>query len=150
MYNIKTTLFLLTAIIYLIEPADSKAVQITSKNIDNILASNELVFIMFYTDWCRFSKKVMPTFDKTADAIAKEFPEAGKVVMGKVECEKEKSLASKYNITSYPTVRVIRNGQVVKGEYSGQTEVEDLLTLIKNKLEHPVLAFEELKKLGTL
>lgn len=37
----------------------------------------------------------MPIFDEAATAIAKEFPEAGKVVMGKVDCDKEGSIATR-------------------------------------------------------
>ncbi|XP_050503217.1 endoplasmic reticulum resident protein 44-like [Diabrotica virgifera virgifera] len=150
MYNIRTTLFLLTAIIYLIEPTDSGAVQLTEQNLDNVLASNELVFINFYADWCRFSNLLMPIFDETAEAIAKEFPEAGKVVIGKVDCDKESSISSKYHITKYPTLKVIRNGQPAKREYRGQRSVEAFTTFIKKQLEDPVKEFKQLKELGEL
>lgn len=39
---------------------------------------------------------LMPIFDEAATAVAKEFPEAGKVVMGKVDCDQESSIASRY------------------------------------------------------
>jgi endoplasmic reticulum resident protein 44 len=44
----------------------------------------------------------------------------GKVVMGKVNCEKEQAVASKFQITKYPTLKVVRNGQVTKREYRGK------------------------------
>lgn len=55
----------------------------------NISASNELVFINFYADWCRFSNLLAPIFDEAADKITAEFPTPGQVVMGKVDCDKE-------------------------------------------------------------
>lgn len=53
------------------------------------LASNELVFINFYADWCRFSNMLGPIFDEAADKVSEAFPNPGQVVMGKVDCDKE-------------------------------------------------------------
>lgn len=53
------------------------------------LANNELVLINFYADWCRFSALLAPQFDEAADKIRAKFPELGKVVMGKVDSDKE-------------------------------------------------------------
>lgn len=52
-------------------------------------AKNELVFINFYADWCRFSNLLGPIFDEAADKVAEAFPNPGQVVMGKVDCDKE-------------------------------------------------------------
>lgn len=35
----------------------------------SISASNELVFINFYADWCRFSNLLQPIFDEAADLV---------------------------------------------------------------------------------
>ena len=53
------------------------------------IANTELVLINFYADWCRFSNMLAPIFDEAADKIAAEFPEEGRVVLGKVDCDKE-------------------------------------------------------------
>ena len=63
-------------------------------NIYLLAASNELVFINFYAEWCRFSNLLQPVFDQAADKVKEEFPEAGKVVMGKVDCDRECKLNS--------------------------------------------------------
>ena len=56
-----------------------------------ILAQNEFVFINFYADWCRFSNMLAPIWDEAADKVSKEFGE-GKVVVGKVDCDKHGKL----------------------------------------------------------
>ncbi|XP_050503216.1 endoplasmic reticulum resident protein 44-like [Diabrotica virgifera virgifera] len=98
MCNIRTTLLLLTTIIYSIKSTESGAVQLTAQNINNTL-------------------------------------EAAKVVMGKVDCEKERSLFSKYKIKKYPTLIAISNGPPEKREkYTGERTVEALTTFIKKQM----------------
>ncbi|KAF7272095.1 endoplasmic reticulum protein 44 [Rhynchophorus ferrugineus] len=132
------------------QPTDSESVQLDQQSFDTTIASNELVFINFYADWCRFSNMLMPIFDEAADAIKKEFPEAGKVVMGKVDCDKESSIASRFHITKYPTLKLLRNGSPAKREYRGQRSVEAFTTFIKKQLEDPVKEFKQLSELGKL
>lgn len=52
-------------------------------------ASNELVFINFYAEWCHFSKLLAPIFEEVADKVKEAFPEEGRVVIGKVDCDEE-------------------------------------------------------------
>lgn len=52
-------------------------------------ASNELVFINFYAQWCRFSNVLAPIFEEAATKIRSAFPEPGRVVMAKVDCDRE-------------------------------------------------------------
>lgn len=54
-----------------------------------ILASNELVIINFYADWCRFSGILAPIFEDAAAKVSELYPGSGKVVMGKVDCDAE-------------------------------------------------------------
>uniref|UniRef100_A0A6B2EB36 Putative endoplasmic reticulum resident protein 44-like isoform x2 n=1 Tax=Phlebotomus kandelakii TaxID=1109342 RepID=A0A6B2EB36_9DIPT len=147
------TLFLLQSLLVLcvnFHPAESGATQLTSENLDMTLASNELVFINFYAEWCRFSNILQPIFDEAADEVHKEFPEAGKVVMGKVDCDKEGSVATRFHITKYPTLKVIRNGQPMKREYRGQRSTEAFAEFIRKQMEDPIKEFQNLKDLEHL
>ena len=65
-----------------------------------ILAQNEFVFINFYADWCRFSNMLAPIWDEAADKISKELG-SGKVVVGKVDCDKH----GKYFLANDPILR---------------------------------------------
>lgn len=169
--------FVLFQVLWLnVQPAESGAVQLKSDNLDMTLgkwrwisrdtsagkvnkfvffrgfvaASNELVFINFYAEWCRFSNILQPIFDEAADEVHKQFPEAGKVVMGKVDCDKENSVATRFHITKYPTLKVIRNGQPMKREYRGQRSVEAFTEFIRKQMEDPIKEFKTLKDLEHL
>lgn len=116
----------------------------------NGIASNELVFINFYAEWCRFSNLLQPIFDEAADLVMKEFPESGRVVMGKVDCDRESSVASRFHITKYPTLKIIRNGQTTKREYRGQRSPEAFAEFVNKQLEDPIQEFQSLKDLDKL
>lgn len=126
------------------------AVSLTHKNIDETLANNELVFINFYAQWCRFSNLLAPTFDKAADKIREKFAEPGRVVMGKVDCDLESVVAARFHISKYPTLKVIRNGQPAKREYRGQRSVEAFEEFIKKQLEDPIREFFDMRELDEL
>jgi len=127
-------------------PINSGAIQLDPSNIDSILAQNEFVFINFYADWCRFSNMLSPIWDEAADKIAKEF-ESGKVVVGKVDCDKHGNLGTRFHITKYPTLKYVRNGQLAKREYRGQRSADAFLDFVKEQNKDPVKEFKELKDL---
>lgn len=70
--------------------------------------------------------------------------------MGKVDCDKESSAASRFHISKYPTLKVIRNGQPTKREYRGARTVEAFADFIKKQLEDPIKEFFNLKDLEVL
>lgn len=150
-YHLLFFLHLLVSYLFY-NPTDSGAVSLTHSTIDQTLASNELVFINFYADWCRFSNMLAPIFDEAADKVSEAFPTPGQVVMGKVDCDKEGAIATRFHITKYPTLKVIRNGQPAKREYRGKRSVEAFQEFVKKQLEDPIKEFQdisELKKLDT-
>lgn len=60
--------------------------------------------INFYADWCRFSNLLGPIFDEAADKVAAEFPEPGRVVLGKVDCDKEGKIFQGVNLLRVITI----------------------------------------------
>jgi len=149
--SINNIFFYVVMVAYMFyNPTDSGAVQLKADNLDMTLASNELVFINFYAEWCRFSNLLQPIFDEAADKVKEDFPEAGKVVMAKVDCDQESSVASRFHISKYPTLKIIRNGQPTKREYRGQRSVEAFAEFVKKQLEDPIKEFHTLKELEQL
>ncbi|XP_012282630.1 endoplasmic reticulum resident protein 44 isoform X2 [Orussus abietinus] len=106
--------------------------------------------INFYAEWCRFSNLLAPIFDEAADKVREAFPEPGLVVMGKVDCDTESYLASRFHITKYPTLKVIMNGQTTKREYRGQRSVDAFVEYVKRQLEDPIKEFHDMKDLNNL
>ena len=55
-----------------------------------------------------------PIFDEAAENVKKEFPQTGKVVLGKVDCDAETAISNQYQISKYPTLKLFRDGQIMK------------------------------------
>lgn len=59
-------------------------------------------------------------------------------------------IASRFHITKYPTLKVIRNGQPAKREYRGQRSVEAFVEFVKKQLEDPIKEFHDINDLKNL
>lgn len=108
------------------------------------------MFINFYADWCRFSQILAPVFEEAYANVIKDFPEAGRVLFGKVDCETESELSSRFHITKYPTLKLMMNGKVTKREFRGQRSAESITQHVKDMLKDPVNAvttFEDFDKI---
>jgi endoplasmic reticulum resident protein 44 len=60
------------------------------------------------------------------------------------------SVATRFHITKYPTLKIIRNGQPTKREYRGQRSAEAFLSFIQKQLADPIKEFTDLKELTEL
>ncbi|KAL8618806.1 hypothetical protein ACOMHN_000234 [Nucella lapillus] len=123
------------------------AVALNSGNIDSIINGNTLVFVNFYADWCHFSQILTPIFDKASRKISEEFPEAGKIMFAKVDCDAEESISSQYRISKYPTLKLFRNGEMMKKEYRGQRSEDALVNFIRQEMKDPVLEHSSLDEM---
>jgi len=143
----KLTLCSFLLLSYIYKVSYSSSVQLKSDNIQDILHHNELVFVNFYADWCRFSNMLAPIFDEAAESVKKDFPQPGKVVMGKVDCDSETAVSNQYQISKYPTLKLFRDGQMMKKEYRGQRSAESFASYIRDQLKENVKVVDSLEEL---
>lgn len=79
----------------------SASAELTSSNFDElVLKSKELWVVEFFAPWCGHCKKLAPEWKKAAKNLK------GKVKLGHVDCDAEKSLMSRYNVQGFPTILV--------------------------------------------
>ncbi|WRX11282.1 Thioredoxin domain - like 3 [Theobroma cacao] len=79
----------------------SSSVELNSRNFDElVLKSKELWIVEFFAPWCGHCKKLAPEWKKAANNLK------GKVKLGHVDCDSEKSLMSRFNVQGFPTILV--------------------------------------------
>nr|CAB3243672.1 endoplasmic reticulum resident protein 44-like [Phallusia mammillata] len=125
-------------------------VQLDKNNVDVILNNNQLVFVNFYADWCRFSRMLAPIFEEGSNLVKKDYPDPGMVVFAKVDCDSQPDIAQKYHVNKYPTMKLFRGGQLVKREYRGQRSAENLADFIRQQLKDPIKEFQSLDEIYEL
>ncbi|KAH9495745.1 Endoplasmic reticulum resident protein 44 [Bulinus truncatus] len=123
---------------------------LNENNIGTVLGSSDVAVVNFYADWCRFSQILAPTFEEAGKKIKEEFPDSGKIIFAKVDCDKETGIAGRYRINKYPTLKLFRGGSIVKKEYRGQRSVEALVQFAQEQAKDPVHEVNSLESLDEL
>jgi thioredoxin len=96
-----------------------KRIGITQKEFNNLLETDKKVLIDFYAEWCAPCKKMTPYLLK----IQKEL--ADKVVIIRLDADKNKSLLTEIKINELPTLFLYENKQL-KWQHSGYISETDL------------------------
>lgn len=81
-----------------------------NKNTDN---SNDILIMYFYTDWCPYCKKAKPEWNKFETYINNINKTSDyNIDLVSINCDEKKSIADKYNIEGYPSVKLITGNKV--------------------------------------
>ena len=96
----------------------SAAVELTKDSFDAKTTSG-VTLVDFWAEWCGPCKIMNPTLDQ----IAKDYE--GKANVAKVNVDHETDLAMRYEVSSIPTLLVIKDGEVAK-RFVGVTSKTDL------------------------
>lgn len=82
-------------------------VNITGGNFDElVLKSEKKVLLDFWATWCGPCRMIAPAVEEIAE-------EYDSITVGKINVDEEMALATKFGITSIPTLIVMEKGQVV-------------------------------------
>ncbi|RUS73896.1 hypothetical protein EGW08_018347 [Elysia chlorotica] len=126
-----------------------EAVSLNLENADSVLKSSDIAVVNFYADWCRFSQILAPTFDEAGKKIQEEISAPGSIVFAKVDCDREGTLAARYRINKYPTLKIFRGGVMMKKEYRGQRSVDALVQFAKDEARPAIQDVDSLDQLKT-
>ncbi len=98
-------------------------VRVSESSFDNqVLKSDVPVLVDFYAEWCGPCHVQAPILDDLAQEI-----ETAKIV--KVDVDENRQLATRFQISSIPTLLVFKNGQVVS-RHQGVASKEQLKALL--------------------
>ncbi|MBT2469858.1 thioredoxin family protein [Streptomyces sp. ISL-66] len=77
-------------------------VELTKENFDQTVSENPFVLIDFWAGWCRPCLQFAPVYEKAAEAN----PD---LVFAKVDTEAQQELAGAFQISSIPTLMIVRD-----------------------------------------
>ena len=81
-------------------------VELSQQNFDEVVGSDGLVLVDFWTEWCGPCKMFGPVYEKSSD-------QHQDITFGKVDTEAQVELAQAFQIRSIPTLMAVRDGVVL-------------------------------------
>jgi len=100
------------------------ALQIDSSNFDALVASDKLVVIDFWAQWCGPCRAISPIIEE----VAAEYE--GKAIIGKCDTDENNELAMKFGVRNIPMLVFIKNGEI-KDVHVGMIKKPDLIAKIE-------------------
>jgi len=98
-------------------------VELTADNFNSTVSGDGLKLVDFWAEWCPPCRMFGPVFEKASE----QHPDA---VFGKVDTEAQPEIAATFNITSIPTLMIIRDSVVLYAQPGALPEqaLEELIT----------------------
>jgi thioredoxin-like negative regulator of GroEL len=101
----------------------------TFKNVSNSNITTGKKLVLFYTETCPHCTAMLNDWNTAAKKV-----NTGSQKMIKINCTKNKDLANKYSITSYPTILLLSNGKMVS-TYTGSRNSTDFENYVKSNIQ---------------
>lgn len=102
-----------------------KPIHLNYPNFDKVIGKTTIL-VDFWAEWCAPCKAQDPILEE----VAKELN--GKALVGKVNVDENRTLASKYGIMNIPTMILFKNGQKVHQFVGVQPKEKIISTVLQN------------------
>ena len=99
-------------------------INLTNQNFEEeVLKKEGLVLVDFFATWCMPCQMLAPVLSQIAEE------NKDKVKVGKINVDEQNELAMKYEISSIPTIKIFKDGKVVKTLIGlrSKSEIEEVI-----------------------
>jgi len=96
-----------------------------------VLQSKKYVMVEFYAPWCAHCKQMAPAYEDLGAVFSKE----SDVVIAKVDATVENELATKYDVTNFPTIKWFSKDSDTPTNYGGGRSLKQLVSWVNNRAE---------------
>jgi len=108
------------------EPSD--VVHLTELDFKTFLKKKKHVLVIFYAPWCGHCKKAKPELT----AAAADFTDDPKVEFAAVDCTKDNSVCSAFDVSGYPTFKYFHYFNKEQKSYDGGRTYKDFVSFMNN------------------
>ena len=136
-----TIILLIAAIVYVYKnylvPKMNPSYVPNKEFIEKGSEDKEVEIIIFTVDWCPYCKKAIPVWKKFKEEYDGKKINGNSVYFTTINCTDEtnvetKELLNKYNIDGYPTIKLLKDGEVIS--YDAKPEFDTLQQFLQTVL----------------
>jgi len=104
----------------------TKPIHLNYPNFDKVV-SNSTILVDFWAEWCGPCKVQDPIREEVASELN------GKALVGKVNVDDNRTLASKYGVMNIPTMILFKNGEKIH-QFVGVQPKQNILNVINKNI----------------
>ena len=98
--------------------------------------NSEAELMLFYVDWCPHCKTAKPVWDDLKSQYENKTINGYPIIFTEINCTQEtaevEQMMNKYNIEGFPTIKLLKDGQVI--EYDAKPTKETLVQFLNTVL----------------
>lgn len=108
----------------------SKKHVLNSEYVNNVSKQEEILILYFYTEWCPYCKQSMPEITRFEEYIKGQTDSANyNITLTKIDCDKQSTIADKYKIEAYPSIKLIYKNKVY--DYDAKPNKANLIQFLE-------------------
>ena len=108
-----------------------------------LLEKNEIIYVLFYSQYCYHCHKFLPTFIEAADYCKEQ---KLNVVFSRIDANLNNNASEEYNIDAYPTIYLILKGKRIR--YEGYRTKDALINFMNKKLNDEIFKINKLEEIA--
>jgi len=97
-------------------------------------SNNDILIMLFKTEWCPYCKKAKPEWDKFQEYVNVENKKNNYVItLSVIDCDEKPDLAEKYKIEGYPTIKLLYKNEIY--DYEAKPDFNNLKQFLKTSID---------------